>query len=78
MERILRETKVWGFDTEDEAKAFMEEFADDCAGEISKQVIDRKTKKAKGEIIAEGFQLTIQVDYEKIFDYLLDEVGGGE
>lgn len=56
----------------------MEEFADDCAGEISKQVIDRKTKKAKGEIIAEGFQLTIQVDYEKIFDYLLDEVGGGE
>lgn len=78
MERILREVKTWGFDTEDEAKNFVEDLADDCAGEITKHSIERKTKKAKGEIIAENFQLTVQIDYEKIFDYLLEEVGGGE
>lgn len=78
MERILREVKTWGFDTEEAAKQFVEELAEDCAGDITKHSIERKTKKAKGEIIAECFQLTVQIDYEKIFDYLLDDVGGSD
>ena len=78
MERILREVKTYGFDTEEQAKAFVEEMAEDCAGDITKHSIERKTKKAKGEIIAEQFQLTVQIDYEKIFDFLIDEVGGAE
>jgi len=78
LERLLREVKTYGFDTEDQAKAFVEEMAEDCAGTITKHSIEQKTKKAKGEIIAEQYQLTTQVDYEKIFDYLIDEVGGAD
>ncbi len=78
MERILREVKTYGFDTEEQAKQFVEDLADEVAGEITKHSIERKTKKAKGEIIAECFQLTVQIDYEKIFDYLMDDVGGAE
>lgn len=76
LERILREVKTYGFDTEEQAKQFVEELAEEVAGEITKHSIERKTKKAKGEIIAECFQLTVQIDYEKIFDYLLDDMGG--
>lgn len=78
METILREVKTYGFNSEEAAKRFVVELADEVGGEITKHSIERKTKKAKGEIIAERWQLTVQIDYEKIFDYLIDDMGGAE
>jgi len=65
--RILRKTVQIFFDEEQEAKNYIEQM-DLEGGELTKHSIEYKSKKSKGEIVAEGFVLTTQTDFGKPFD----------
>lgn len=68
---LMRRTEMWRADTEAEAQEIIDE-AMDSGGDLTKKTIERKTKKAKGEIVAENLRVTVQVDYEGQFPEVLD------
>lgn len=64
MRNLLSNTEVYRVDTEEEAKALIEEIkenADDYIVDSYSSV--RKEKKKKGEVIAEGYQVKITKKY---------------
>ena len=64
MRILLRNTEIYRVDTEEEAKALIEEIKE----EANDYIVDsysstRKQKKKKGEIIAEGYEVKITKKY---------------
>lgn len=62
--RLLKETKEFKAETEAEAKAIVEKFQADGLEKgfsVIKWSADYKTKKSKGEIIADGWLLKITI-----------------
>jgi len=55
---LMRRTEMWRADTEAEAQEIIDE-AMDSGGDLTKKTIERKTKKAKGEIVAENLRVTV-------------------
>ena len=71
MIELLRTTNEYSCDTEKEIDDIIaKEQAE--GGEITKKVVEKKSKKAKGEVIGEKYKLTIQSTYAQIFDYLIE------
>ena len=68
---LMRRTEVWRADTEAEAQEIIQE-ALESGGELTKKTIERKTKKSKGEIVAENLRVTVQVDFEGQWPEYLD------
>ena len=64
MRILLNNTEVYRVDTEEEAKALIEEMKENATNYIVDSYSSvRKEKKKKGEIIAEGYQVKITKKY---------------
>jgi hypothetical protein len=71
---VLETTIKWCVRDEDEAKKLIEKIRSEGANNgyyVKKAGYERKTKKAKGEIIAEAFVVTIT----EVFHELWEELG---
>lgn len=69
--RLLKQTDEYRVEDEVEAKEMMEQFRISAAKEgytIGKMGYTYKTKKAKGEVIDEGYLLSVQKIYGTFFD----------
>lgn len=66
----LKDIYEISFDSEEDAAEHLAWMKENYGGDITKSTVERKTKKSKGLVIAEKFVLRVQVDYEKVFDYL--------
>lgn len=66
----LKDVYEMSFDSEEDAAEYLAWLKDNHSGEITKSSVERKLKKKQGFVIAEKFVLRIQIDYEKVFDYL--------
>lgn len=64
MRILLNNTETYRVDTEEEAKALIEEMKENASDYIVDSYSSvRKEKKKKGEIIAEGYQVKITKKY---------------
>lgn len=64
MRILLNNTETYRVDTEEEAKALIEEIKENASDYIVDSYSSvRKEKKKKGEIIAEGYQVKITKKY---------------
>ena len=64
MRILLNNTETYRVDTEEEAKALIEEMKENASDYIVDSYSSvRKKKKKKGEIIAEGYQVKITKKY---------------
>ncbi len=64
---LMRVIEYWKADDEAEAQEIIRD-ATAAGGDLTKKVIEVKTKKAKGEVVAENLKVTTQVDYCGQFD----------
>lgn len=71
---LMRRTEMWRCDTESEAQEVIKAATAE-GGELTKKIIEVKTKKAKGQVVDENLRVTVQVDYAGQFD---TENGGEE
>ena len=64
MRMLLSNTEIYRVDTEEEAKALIEEMKENAVDYVvDSYASNRKKKKKKGEIIAEGYQVKITKKY---------------
>lgn len=64
MRMLLSNTEIYRVDTEEEAKALIEEMKENAVDYVvDSYASNRKEKKKKGEIIAEGYQVKITKKY---------------
>jgi hypothetical protein len=64
MRMLLSNTEIYRVDTEEEAKSLIEEMKENAVGYVvDSYSSNRKEKKKKGEIIAEGYQVKITKKY---------------
>lgn len=69
--RLLQQTNVYREDTEADAIAAIQKFRDEADEKgyiVSKASYAYKTKKSKGEIIDEGFLVSLTADYATFWD----------
>lgn len=59
MKYLLETTEKYRIDSENEAKAFIEEQKKDSSYSLKKYSSERKERKAKGEIVDEWMQVTL-------------------
>lgn len=67
MAQIMKESKTWRVDTENEAVSMIEDYKEQSANEpwmVSKSGYTIKTKKSKGEIVDMWAVVTIELTYE--------------
>lgn len=68
--RLLKETKIYREDAEADAIAAIQKFRDDAnegGYTVKKASYSYKVKKAKGEVIDEGFQVEVQLEYNTLW-----------
>lgn len=64
MRMLLSNTEIYRVDTEEEAKSLIEEMKENAVGYVvDSYSSNRKEKKKKGEVIAEGYQVKITKKY---------------
>lgn len=70
---ILEQTGKYRVETEDEAKELIEEARAQSQAKgyvLKKASYERKVKKSKGEVIAEGFLVTIVTSYAGFWEVI--------
>lgn len=64
---LMRRTEVWRCDTEGEAQTVIKNATQD-GGDLTKKIVEVKTKKSKGQVVDENLRVTVQVDYASQFE----------
>lgn len=67
MKQLIRTTDFFKVDTEPEAVQLIQEYKDNQSNEgydLTKYESKYRTKKAKGEIVEEWYQVTLQKDFD--------------
>lgn len=62
MKILERRVEVYRLDSEEEADDLI--LAAEKVGDVTKKIIEFKTKKSKGEIVDSWYKFTLQVDFE--------------
>ncbi len=71
MSALIKETKIFRIDSEEGVTAFLEELKEKALEEgydISSYKSTKKEKKAKGEVIDSGFELSVTFVYSNFWE----------
>lgn len=67
MRTLLNVVETYRTDTEEEAKALIEEAKQDSSFELSKYSSEYKEKKSKGDVVASAYVIKLTKNYESLW-----------